>query len=171
MIRYIFLLSILVTSCVYHPDTTKEQLNEPHEREFDIVIVPGIPFENGKWDRIMKSRVYWSKFLYDKGITENIMYSGGAVYTPYIEAEIMAMYAEKLGIDRKNIFTETKAEHSTENVYYSYRKAKKLGFERIALASDPFQTKMLRSFIRRKLNDDVMCCRSSWIHSRFLNPI
>lgn len=155
MHKHIFAVLLLLVSCVYPPDASKEQLDEPHERQFDIVIVPGIPFEDGKWNTIMKSRVYWSKFLYDRGITENVMYSGGAVYTPYVEAEIMAMYAEKLGIDRKNIFTETMAEHSTENVYYSYKKAKKLGFTRIALASDPFQSKMLRSFIRKKLNDDV----------------
>jgi hypothetical protein len=77
------------------------------------------------------------------------MYSGSAVYTPYIEADIMALYAEKLGIGKENIFTETRAEHSTENIYYGYKKARKLGFDRIALASDPFQTKMLRRFTRK----------------------
>jgi hypothetical protein len=103
----------------------------------------------------MKGRVYWSKYLYDKGIARNIMYSGSAVYTPYYEAEIMALYAEKLGIQKENIYTETLAEHSTENIYYGYEKARKLGFKRIALASDPFQTKMLRRFTRKIVDPDV----------------
>jgi hypothetical protein len=83
------------------------------------------------------------------------MYSGSAVYSPYCEAKIMALYAEKLGMRKENIFTETRAEHSTENIYYSYKKARKLGFHRIALASDPFQTKMLRSFIRKKMKAEI----------------
>ncbi len=83
------------------------------------------------------------------------MYSGNAVYTPYVEAEIMALYAEAIGIPRENIFTESKAEHSTENIYYSFKKSKKLNFKRIALASDPFQTKMLQRFTRLRVSEDV----------------
>jgi uncharacterized SAM-binding protein YcdF (DUF218 family) len=125
------------------------------EEPYDIVIVPGVPLENGKWSYVMKGRVCWSKYLYDKGITKNVIYSGAAVYSPYYEAEIMALYAEKLGIPREHIFTEIRAEHSTENVYYSYKKAKKLGFSRIALASDQFQTKSLKRFTRIKVSDKV----------------
>jgi uncharacterized SAM-binding protein YcdF (DUF218 family) len=125
------------------------------EEPYDIVIVPGVPLENGKWSYTMKGRVCWSKYLYDKGITKNVIYSGAAVYSPYCEAEIMALYAEKLGIPREHIFTETRAEHSTENVYYSYKKARKLGFSRIALASDQFQTKSLKRFTRIKVSGKV----------------
>jgi hypothetical protein len=122
---------------------------------YDIIIVPGVPLENGKWSYTMKGRVCWSKYLYDKGIAKNVIYSGSAVYSPYCEAEIMALYAEKLGIPREHIFTETRAEHSTENVFYSYKMARKLGFRRIALASDQFQTKMLQRFTRLKVSKKV----------------
>ncbi len=100
-----------------------------------------IQFENGKWDRVMMGRIYWAKFLYEKGIAKNIIFSGSAVYSPYYEAEIMRLYAIELGIPKENIFAETKAEHSTENAYYSYKYGKKLGFNKMALASDPFQSK------------------------------
>ncbi|MEP6846540.1 MAG: YdcF family protein [Panacibacter sp.] len=132
-------------------------LNESKEAQFDMVVVPGVPFDTaeGKWSKTMKARVYWSKYLYDKGITKNVMYSGSSVYTPYYEGEIMAMYAEAIGIPKKHIYTEIKAEHSTENIYYSYQKAKKLGFEKIALATDPFQAKMLSQFTYTKVSPDV----------------
>jgi len=130
-------------------------LIESQNKEYDIIIIPGVPFEEGNWSDIMKIRVYWSKYLYDKGIAKNIMYSGSAVYSPYYEAEIMALYGEALGISKENIFTETKAEHSTENVYYSYKKAKKMGFKKIALATDPFQSKMLRRFIKIIIKGDM----------------
>ena len=125
------------------------------EEPYDIIIVPGVPLEGEIWEDMMKRRVYWSKYLYDKGIAKNIMYSGSSVYTPYYEAKVMALFAEALGIPKEHIFTETKAEHSTENVYYSYKKAKQLGFKRIALASDPFQTKLLRKFTRKKVSAEV----------------
>lgn len=143
------------TSCVYHAKKSQKLLAVAATQTYDMVIVPGIPYDTTGWSRIMKARVYWSKYLYDKGIAKNIMYSGGAVYTKYCEAEIMAMYAEAIGIPKEHIFTETKAEHSTENVYYCYKKSKLLKFEKIALATDPFQSKMLSRFIKKKLNNDI----------------
>jgi hypothetical protein len=157
-IRAILILLLLIsilTSCAFSSRTCTKLLRKAVNDPYEIVIVPGVPFENGKWSFTMKGRVCWSKYLYDKGITKNVIYSGAAVYSPYVEAEIMALYAEKLGIPPEHIFIETKAEHSTENVYYSYMKAKKLGFKRIALASDPFQTKMLKKFVKVKINNKV----------------
>lgn len=145
----------LTMSCAFSKRTCLNLLEDARETKYDIVIVPGVPFENGKWSYVMKGRVYWSKYLYDNGITENVIYSGAAVYTPYCEAEIMAMYAARLGIPEGNIFTESLAEHSTENVYYSYKKARKLGFQKIALATDPFQAKMLKRFTKKVVSPEV----------------
>ena len=117
----------------------------------DAVIIPGIPFENNHWDRVMKSRVLWSWILYKNGMVKNIIYSGDAVYSPYKEALIMGLYAQKLGIPKEHIFYETKAHHSTENVYYSYLLAKEQGFKTIALATDPyFQSPILKGFTKRR---------------------
>ena len=152
-----FLLIILLSfnSCTFSKKECRELLENAMKKKYDVVIVPGVPFKNGKWSYIMKGRVYWSKYLYDKGITKNVIYSGAAVYSPYYESKIMALYAEKIGIQKENIFIDTLAQHSTENVYYSYKKARSLGFERIALASDPFQTKMLKRFTRKVVSPDV----------------
>jgi uncharacterized SAM-binding protein YcdF (DUF218 family) len=122
-------------------------------KSYDMIIVPGIPFEDSlQWNWIMRGRVYWAKFLYDKGIAKNIMFSGSAVYTHYYEGTIMALYAEAIGIPKEHIFTELKAEHSIENLYYSYKKSKQLGFKTIALASDPYQSRQLRSFAHLRLS-------------------
>ena len=145
---------ILMNSCSYSSRQATRLLKESAQG-YDIIVIPGVPLENGKWSAYMKARIYWSKYLYDRGIAKNVMYSGAAVYTPYPEGEIMALYAEAIGIPKEHIFSETKAEHSTENLYYSYKKAKKLGFNKIALASDPFQTKSLRRFAYKILSPDV----------------
>jgi len=150
-----FFLLLSASACTYSSKTQKRLYKEIENQQFDVIIVPGVPFENNQWDRIMKGRVYWSKYLYDKGIAKNIIYSGAAVYSPYYEGKIMALYAEALGIPKDHIYSEIKAEHSTENIYYSCKLAKKLGFNRIALASDPFQTKMLRKYIRKKIDPNI----------------
>ena len=103
----------------------------------------------------MKARVLWSYVLYKDGYTKNIIYSGSSVYSPYYEGMIMALYAEKLGIPKGHIFCETEANHSTENIYYSYLLAHKLGFKSIALATDPFQSYMLRRFTRRRFETPI----------------
>jgi uncharacterized SAM-binding protein YcdF (DUF218 family) len=151
----LLLVALSLNSCSFSSNRCKRLLKESMQEKYDIIIVPGVPFENGHWSNIMKARVCWSIFLYKKGITRNIIYSGSAVYSPYYEAEIMALYAEKLGIPKENIYTETHAEHSTENVFYSYKKARKLGFTRIAIASDPFQTKMLKRFTRKIVSEKI----------------
>jgi uncharacterized SAM-binding protein YcdF (DUF218 family) len=154
-LSFLTLFLVFTGSCAYSSKASRQLLEESFHKKYDMIVVPGVPFEDGKWSATMKDRVFWSKYLYDKGIAKNVMYSGSAVYSPYREAEIMAMYGEKLGIPKENIYTEIKAEHSTENIYYSYKKAKELGFSSVALASDPFQTKMLRRFTRKIVSPEV----------------
>jgi uncharacterized SAM-binding protein YcdF (DUF218 family) len=88
--------------------------------------------------------------LYKRGYTKNIIMSGAAVGTPYVEAEVMKQYAVALGVPPEHIFIENKAEHSTENVWYGYLLAKKLGFKTIALATDKFQNNLLYRFVKRR---------------------
>jgi uncharacterized SAM-binding protein YcdF (DUF218 family) len=118
--------------------------------QYDVIIVPGYPFEAPAWDRILQARILWAVHLYKIGATKNIMMSGAANYSPYVEAEIMALYAESLGVPKEHIILETKAEHSTENLWYGYQLAKELGYKNVALASDPFQTKLLMSYGHRR---------------------
>jgi len=150
-LKYIFIL--LMTGCtILNPvrkSPYKTFMANSKKKPFDIIIVPGIPYYNYKWNRVMRWRIQWSKFLLEKKYANNVMFSGGAVQTPFIESRIMALYAEALGIPAANIFTEERAEHSTENVYYSYLLAKEKGFKNIALATDPFQTNNLKTYIKK----------------------
>jgi vancomycin permeability regulator SanA len=165
------LIVVLFFSCAYSNQSAQKLLDQSSNKVYDILVVPGMPFENGKWGRIMRGRVYWAKFLYDKGIVKNIMFSGSSVYSPYYEGKIMAMYAEAIGVPKENIFYETKAEHSTENIYYSYHLAKKMGFQTIALASDPFQTRTLRGFSHRRLSSDIAMIPMLIDTMKILEPI
>jgi uncharacterized SAM-binding protein YcdF (DUF218 family) len=150
LITTFLVLLVLSSSCskIFYRSAEKAFHKDLVNQPYDAIIVPGFPYDGNNWNRVLKMRINWAKFLYEKGYTKNVIFSGSAVATKYIESRVMANYAEAIGIPRKNLFTEEKAEHSTENVYYSYRLAKEKGFKKVALATDPYQTAYMRKFIR-----------------------
>ncbi len=145
--------SILCSACaLFQPSAQK--LNEralTANKQYDAIIVPGVPFIEPQWDMTMQMRVLWSVHLYKRGITKKIIMSGSSVYSPYVEAKIMKLYAIQLGVPAEDIIIEDKAQHSTENVWYSYKLGKLLGYEKIALSTDPFQTRMTYRFGKRRI--------------------
>lgn len=146
----IFLPALMLGSCMMSQKKCLESYNHASTNPpFDAVIVPGIPHDGTSWERPMLMRVRWAEYLYKQGMTKKIIFSGAAVYSPYCEAEIMASYARSMGIPDEAILLDTNAEHSTENVYYSYRVAKENGLHKLGLATDPFQAKSMKKFIRK----------------------
>ena len=113
---------------------------------FDAIIVPGVPYQDETVSRILMGRIQWAVHLYKSGFTKKIIFSGSAVYTPFYEAKIMKLYAMAYGVPAEDILTDTVAEHSTENLYYSYKLAQKNGLHHLALATDPYQSIMLKRF-------------------------
>lgn len=144
---------ILIFSSCFKQAAVKSFQKNKKNAPYDAIIVPGYPFQDTVWHDIMKIRVYWSHYLYDKGYANNIIYSGNAVYSPYIEAEIMKRYGMALGVPAEHIYTEPLAKHSTENLYYSYQLAKLQGFEKVAVATDPFQNVLLKRFAKKNKID------------------
>jgi uncharacterized SAM-binding protein YcdF (DUF218 family) len=115
---------------------------------------------------IHKMRLHWAVELYNSGIAKNIIVSGGAVHTPFIEAKIYALYLEAMGVDSLDIHIEARAEHSLENVYYGMELAKKLGFSSVAVATDLFQSGMLHVLGKRhNLKIDYMPAKIGFIIS------
>ncbi|AEA42127.1 YdcF family protein [Fluviicola taffensis] len=147
---FLSLLVMVLSACgIFSPSPLKTNQKSLKKAPYDAIIVPGVPFDGKHWSETMKMRVQWGAYLYRKGVTKNIIYSGSSVYTEYEEAAVMALYGEALGIPKEHIFTDPRAEHTTENIYYSYRVAKKNGFQKIALATDPFQLNGMRKFIKK----------------------
>ena len=148
-VHVFLMLGLIFTHCTFTHFANKSYKEARKNKPYDVVIVPGVPYDGDKTSSVMKMRVFWAKHLYDSGYTKNIIFSGSSVYTPYVEGVVMKIMADSLGIPPDRTFSETKAEHSTENVYYSWKMAKAMGFKKIALASDHFQSGMLRSFMKR----------------------
>jgi uncharacterized SAM-binding protein YcdF (DUF218 family) len=106
---------------------------------YDAIIVPGYPFEAPSHQELFNIRIHWAKTLYERGVAKNIIFSGGAIHTPYLEGKIMKLYAQSLGIEPTHIFEENEAVHSHQNLLKGKKLAKKLGFKKVAVATDPFQ--------------------------------
>ena len=153
-VRYIlsaFIISAMMGSCsLFRPSPEKLYKRALKNSPYDVIVVPGVPFNGKEWSLAMKGRVIWAVYLIKKGIAKNVIFSGGSVYSPYVEGKIMALYAEELGIPKEKIIIEDKAEHTTENIYNSYWIAKKMGFTKIAVASDQFQSNLLMGFTKRR---------------------
>ncbi len=123
---------------------------------YDVIIVPGVPYENSNFKFVLKARMLWSKYLYENKIAKNIIYSGSSVYSPFVEGKIMRIYADSLEIPAEHTFSETQAEHSTENIYYSVLMAKKLGFKKIAVATDQYQRLLIARYIKNNFPEVVI---------------
>lgn len=136
-------LSIVTSSCLLFQPNFKNIWAVNSQNTYEAIVVPGIPFSPPYWNNIMKMRVHWSVMLYKRGIAKNIIFSGSAVHTPYSESKIMALYASKLGVPEEHIFIESKAEHGSENLYYSIKLADSVGFKSLALATDPYQGSLM----------------------------
>ncbi|MDC0304198.1 YdcF family protein, partial [Flavobacteriales bacterium] len=89
----IFIFSFLLFSTINAHSKKKETV------VYDAIIVPGYPFNpNGKMNAIYKMRLHWAYALYSRGIAKNIITSGGAVHSPYVESQIFALYLEEMGV-------------------------------------------------------------------------
>ncbi len=115
---------------------------------YDVVIVPGFPYKYATKDSILLNlRLYWAKELYEKGIAKNIIFSGAAVHTAYNEGMILKIMADSLGIPAEHTFVEPEALHTTTNAKLGKKLAHKLGFKKIAAATDPFQFAYMRALM------------------------
>jgi uncharacterized SAM-binding protein YcdF (DUF218 family) len=125
------------------------------DESYDAIIVPGYPFRpNGKMNPMYKIRLYWAYHLYKNGKVKNIIVSGRAVHTPYVESKGYALYLIELGIDPDHIIIEDRAEHSIENVFYSMEIAKAYGFKCVAIVSDKAHSFMIK-YLSNKFNHDI----------------
>ena len=147
--------AFLVAFTMLLPLSTTVALAKETPQLYDAIIIPGFPFNpDGKMNAIYRLRLAWAFELYQTGRTQHIILSGGAVHSPYVEAEIFALYLMEKGIPAEALILERNAEHSMENVFYSMEIAEKYGFEKVAVATDLWQSGMIQ-FIGKMEGHDL----------------
>lgn len=150
-------VALLFSRCIFFQASPAKmtRLALKANKQYDAIIIPGIQFVPPQWDRVLQMRLIWARHLYDRGLAKNIITSGSSVYTPYVEGEIMKACLVAMGVPAEHVFVERKAEHSVENLWYGHLLARSLGFKRVAFASDPFQSKLLYRFAKKRTRREV----------------
>lgn len=122
---------VLVAGCAAH-----YEVRPTAATRFDAVIVPGCPSEDdGSLSPCQMSRAAWAAILWQRGLAGAFITSGAAVHSRYVEADAIAAGMTALGVPPDRIFIEPNALHTDENMYFSLRIARALGFAHLAVAS------------------------------------
>lgn len=135
------LVVISLSSCeIFHHSIKRTYHKHATAAPYDAVIIPGLPYDHGKVNPMFKARLLWAVDLHRKGLARHIIFSGGAVHTPYVESVVMKNFAVKLGIPDSCITIEPHARHTHENISLGTKLADHKGFCKVAIATDPIQT-------------------------------
>jgi len=82
----------------------------------------------------------------------HLVFTGGAVGNPWVEAEVMAAYArDVLGVPAASISTESKAESTWQNIEFTIPLIEHA--DRIAIASSPMHAARARRYLRQQRPD------------------
>ena len=81
------------------------------------------------------SRAAWAAILWQRGLAGAFITSGAAVHSRFVEADAIAAGMVALGVPAERIWLERDALHTDENMYFSLRIARALGFRTVAVAS------------------------------------
>ena len=87
---------------------------------FDAIIVLGYPADSdGNPKPTQLARVTEAVHEYERGVAPRLIFTGGAVLTRFVEAQVMAQAAQAQGIPESALFVEPKAKDTIQNACYS----------------------------------------------------
>ena len=108
----------------------------------DAIVVLGYPsLNNGKISPLQKSRVDIALELLKNGLSDKLVFTGGAVRNEIIEAETMKTYALKNGANENQILLEIVSSNTEENAEKCFQLLETKGIKNIILITSTFHTK------------------------------
>ena len=92
------------------------------QNNFDVILVLGTPMKaDGSISALARSRVLEAVRQYRAQVAPRLLLSGGAAHNRFVEAEVMARFAESQGVPPSAIVIEGQSLNTIQNAYYSYR--------------------------------------------------
>ena len=87
---------------------------------FDTIVVLGTPAKNdGSPSPEQRSRVLEGVREYRAGVAPRLIMTGGPAHNQFVEAHVMAQFAESQGVPASDILEEGRAQNTIQNVFYS----------------------------------------------------
>lgn len=115
---------------------------EYSEKKSDVAIVLGAAANGGKLSPVFKERINHGVLLYQQGIVNKIIFTGGfGKGQNQSESQTAKNYALKQNIPEADIFIEEKSNYTTENLEQAKQIMDSLGFTNALLVSDPLHMK------------------------------
>jgi len=112
------------------------------ENKSDVAIVLGAGTNDGKLPPVFKERINHSILLYNNGIVNKIILTGGfGKGQKQSDSQTAKYYAIEKGIPEENIIIEEKSKYTTENLEQSKQIMDSLGMKSALIVSDPLHMK------------------------------
>ncbi len=157
----LLLLTLYTSGCLL---TTARPVTWTQSRSLDAVILPGCPSnDDGSLSRCQRERVVWGAKLVHEGVTDTLIVSGAAVYTPYVEADALAAGLQALGVQPSQILREPDALHSNENGAYALAVAEAHGLEQLGVCSQAVHANTITKIMRAYGHQDVTALELNWV--------
>lgn len=111
-------------------------LSNTANSQFDTIIVLGYPAEEDGTPRPeMRERVMEGVREYRAGVAPRMIMTGGAAHNQFVEAHVMAQFAESQGVPASAIIEEGQAKDTIQNAYYSVQIMQKHGWHSAEIVS------------------------------------
>ncbi len=108
------------------------------EKPSDAAIVLGTEVWGSEPSPVFKERISHAVKLYEDGIVENIIFTGGVTEgQEFAESEVGKMYAIENGVADDDIYIETESISTCKNLLEAKEIVNREGFEQVLIVSDP----------------------------------
>jgi uncharacterized SAM-binding protein YcdF (DUF218 family) len=140
--KYIILLGVLLGYFVLNSIRIYNYSFEYSEKKSDVAIVLGRATNDGKISPVFKERINHGILLYEKGIVNKIIFTGGlGKGQKQSESQTAKNYALENEIPENDIFIEEKSNYTIENLEHAKQIMNSLGLTNALLVSDPLHMK------------------------------
>ncbi|MBW4621859.1 MAG: YdcF family protein [Cyanosarcina radialis HA8281-LM2] len=119
---------------------------------------------DGSPGEIMRQRVLKAVELFQGGRAKYILFTGGAVYNSYVEADVMAELARSLGVSKSAVVTDRKARNTYHNLFNAVEIAHKNRWSSALVVTSPYHVKRTAFILSHfDLDYQVVSSHASWI--------
>ena len=137
LLLIIILLAIPTGLIVYRNYVTLPTSNTA-ATHFDVIIVLGNPANrDGTPAPTQRSRVLEGIREYRAGVAPRLIMTGGAAHNQFVEAHVMAQFAQSQGVPPSDILEEPQALNTIQNIYYSAQIMHAHGWSSAEVVSSP----------------------------------
>jgi len=136
---FVLFVAALVAALVVYGNYATLPTHNTQASRFDAIVVLGTPATKaGEPSPEQRERVLEGVREYRAGVAPRLIMTGGAAHNQFVEAEVMARFAESQGVPAKDILEEGQAQNTIQNIYYSATIMHQHGWSAAEVVSSPY---------------------------------